>query len=228
LHGELNRKERHPITCGLLVRILSLLDANDPRNANLYGAFCIAHAGLLRAGDKTWTANDLIHGHMEFAQWNLTRRSIHFEEDQLLLTLPSSKTDPFRTVVTIRLSASRDAACPVTAMRHIYELCPSWTPLAPLFAHPPGDGPGSEAFTRECLVQHLQELLGQLGVRGAYSGHSFQSGSATSAKAAELADNEMQLLGPSSSNAYKAYIDYHPEQVFQIARRFQNSPEHSP
>jgi len=52
--------------------------------------------------------------------------------------------------------------------------------------------------------------------------------SATSAKAAGLADNQIQLIGRWSSNEYQAYIDYHPEQVFQIAWRFQNSPEHSP
>jgi hypothetical protein len=227
-HGEPSRKECLPITRGLLICIRSLLDANDPRDANLYGDFCIAHAGFLRAGEITWTVNDLIHGNTEFAQWNLTRRSIQFEEDRLLLTLPSSETDPFRKGVTITLSALSYAACPVTAVRNLYELCPSWTPLAPLFARPPGDGPGSEAFTREYLVQHLRELLGQLGVRGAYSGHSFRRGSATSANAVGLTDHEIQLLGRWSSTAYQAYIDYHPEQVFQIARRFQNSPEHSP
>jgi hypothetical protein len=155
----------------------------------------MAHAGFLWAVEITWTANDLIHGHTELAQWDLTRSSIQFEEDRLLLTLPSSKKDPFRKRVTITLSASSDGACRVTAMRHLYELCPSWTPLAPLFTRPPGDGPGSEAFTREYLVQHLPELLRQLGVMGAYSGHSFRRGLATSAKAVGLADNEMQLLG---------------------------------
>jgi len=146
----------------------------------------------------------------------------------VLLTLPSSKTDPFRKGVTITLSASNDSACPVTAVRHLYELCPSWTPLAPLFARPPADGPGCEAFTREYLVQHLRDLLGLLGIRGADSGHSFRRGSATSANEAGLAYTEIQLLGRRSPNVYQAYIDYHREQVFQIARRFQNSPEHSP
>jgi hypothetical protein len=113
-------------------------------------------------------------------------------------------------------------------MRHLYELCPSWTPLGPLCARPLADGPGSEAITREYMIQHLWELLRQLGVRGAYSGHLFLRGSATTAKAVGLADKEIQLLDRWSSNAYQAYIDYHPEQVFQIARRFQNSPEHSP
>jgi hypothetical protein len=52
---------------GLLIHILSLLDANDPRDANLYCAFCIAHAGFLWAGEITCTANDLAHGYMELA-----------------------------------------------------------------------------------------------------------------------------------------------------------------
>jgi hypothetical protein len=38
-HSQPNKKERPQITRGLLIRILSLLDANDPRNANLYCAF---------------------------------------------------------------------------------------------------------------------------------------------------------------------------------------------
>jgi len=126
------------------------------------------------------------------------------------------------------LSASHDAAYPVTAMRHLYKLCPSWNPLTPLFARPPEDGQGSEAFTREYLVQRRRELLVQLGVRRAYSGHSFRTGSATSATAAGLADSEIQLVSQWSSNRYQAYIHYHSEQVLQIACCFQNSPKHSP
>jgi hypothetical protein len=80
----------------LLICLLSLLNKNNPRDANLYGAFCLAHAGFLRAGEFTWSENDLVHGHTKFAQRNLTRSSIQFEEDHLLLTLPNSKTDPFR------------------------------------------------------------------------------------------------------------------------------------
>jgi len=124
------------------------------------------------------------------------RPKIHpIEEDWPLLTLPSSKMDPFCKEVMITLSASKDAACPVTAMRHVYELCPIWTPPPPLFARPPGDGSRSDAFTPEFLVQHLRELLGQLGVSGAYLGHSVRRGSATSAKATGLAENEIQPLG---------------------------------
>jgi hypothetical protein len=145
-HGKPNQKKRLPITRGVLIHILTLLDSNDPHNANLYGAFCIAHARFLQAGEIQLTAKDLIHGHTEFAQWDLTQGSIQFEEDRLLLTLPSSKSNPFRIEVTITLSASNDTTCPGMAIWHLYELCPSWTPLAPLFARPPGDGPGSKAF----------------------------------------------------------------------------------
>jgi hypothetical protein len=112
-------------------QLLSLLDANDPRIANLYGAFCIAHPGCLQTGEITLRANELIHGHTKFAQSNPTRRSIQFREDQLLLKLPSSNTDPFRKGVMIRLSASTHAACQVIARWHLYELCPS-RPHTPL------------------------------------------------------------------------------------------------
>jgi len=70
---EPKKLERLLFTRGLLIYILSLLDANDPHDANLYGPFCIAHAGFLCAGEIPWTVNDLFHGHTEFAQWNLTK-----------------------------------------------------------------------------------------------------------------------------------------------------------
>jgi hypothetical protein len=85
---------------------------------------------------------------------------------------------------------------------------------------------GNEAFTWEYLVQHRRELLAELGVRGTYSGHSFRRGAATSAKAAGVPDTEIQLLGRWTSNAYQTYIDFHPEQIFQIAHRFQNQCFH--
>jgi len=136
--------------------------------------------------------------------------------------------DPFHTGVTITQSASNDAACPVTVLRHLYELCPSWTPLAPVFTHPTEDRPGGKAFTWEYLAQHLRELLGLLGVRGSYSGHSFRWRSASSAKVAILPEYKIQLLGRLLANAYQDYIDFHPTQVFQIAHSFQNSLEHYP
>jgi len=168
---------------------------NNPCDVTLYGALCILHAGFLQVGNITWTVNHLVHSHMECAQLDLTRVSFQFVEDRPLHTPPSSKTDPFRKEVMITLSPSNEAACPVTAMRHLYELCPRWTPLTPLIARSTEDCPGSEVFTREYLVQHLQELLGLLGVGGAYSGHSFRRGSATLTKKVGLADDEIQLLG---------------------------------
>jgi len=78
-HGETNRKDRLTITRGILLCILSRLDSNDPRDAILYGTFYIAHPGFLCAGEMTWTANDPIHGHTEFAQWNVTPKSIQLE-----------------------------------------------------------------------------------------------------------------------------------------------------
>jgi hypothetical protein len=94
-HREPKKKKRLPMPHGVLIHIILLLDPNDPRDANLYCAFCIVQVRFRTAGQITWAANDLIHGHTQFTQWNLTQRGIRFEEERLLLTLASSKTDPF-------------------------------------------------------------------------------------------------------------------------------------
>ncbi|KAF8244594.1 hypothetical protein K440DRAFT_558300, partial [Wilcoxina mikolae CBS 423.85] len=53
--------------------------------------------------------------------------------DRLPLTLQNSQTDPFRKGITIALDSSGDTACRVAAILYLYDLCPSWTPLPPLF-----------------------------------------------------------------------------------------------
>ena len=62
-------------------------------------------------------------------------------------------------------------------------------------------------LTKHLFVTQTKLALASLGYQaGNYSGHSFRSGSATSAAAAGLADWEIKLLGRWSSQAYQRYI----------------------
>lgn len=135
-------------------------------------------------GEFTYTARDLESP--EFSKWFLTRRSVALHKDHLELTLPASKTDPFRRGITLNIAASGDAAGPVQALRRLsrWEAPPS----SPLFQW---DG----AFTRQLVTNRLREILALLGVEGHYSGHSFRRGAATSAREAGLSDEEIMLLG---------------------------------
>jgi integrase len=221
-HGEAGTRERLPITRDVLLKILQCLPRwrTDSAQANLYAAFCLAFAGFLRVGEFTWS-NHTIDNPLEFARWHLTWRSVAIQADRLLLTLPTSKTDPFRHGVTLTIAPSSDPACPLAAIQNLLSLRMAdrhaeFDPLQPLFARP-----NNKPFSREYVVGCLRLCLTHQGIPGHYSGHSFRRGAATSARLAGLSDHEIQLLGRWRSDAYKRYIEVHPDQLLGISRRLQ-------
>ena len=210
LHGEAGTQERRPITKGLLLQMLPHLDQKSREGATFYAVFSLAFAAFLRVGEFTYTSND--HGLSDVCKWFLTRRSIELFNDHLDLTLPASKTDPFRRRITLHISASDDRACPVKVLRRLFR----WRAFPDSLLFETADG-----FTRELVISQLREILTLLGFRGHYSGHSFRRGAATSAREAGLADNEIMLLGRWKSEAYRRYIDTRPERILAASRRHQ-------
>lgn len=57
----------------------------------------------------------------DFDVWHLTRRSITFHDDHITLSLPSSKTEPFRQRVTLTIAEVDDSACAVASLQHLYK-----------------------------------------------------------------------------------------------------------
>lgn len=215
LRGEKDTRERRPITRDILLKMLGLLDTNVYDDANLHAAFCLAFAAFLRCGEFTYAAKDL--GASDFESWYLTKKSVVLQSDQLTITLPASKTDPFRQGITLTVAASNDNACAVKSLKHLFEKFPTAS-NAPLFDQSKG------AFTREFVTANLKSILGELGIVGNYSGHSFRRGAATSAKEAGLLDSEIQLLGRWKSDSYRLYIQTHPGHIFNTSKRFQLPP----
>ena len=213
MHREAEIKERRPITRDLLIRILYLCDDNTMANANLYAVFCLAFAGFLRISEFTYSADD--RAAPDFASWFLTRRSITLHKDYLELSLPASKTDHFRQGVTILIASADNKACPVAALRRLFNDFP-----AP--AHAPLYNMGT-GFSTQYLTQKLRDILQQLGVTGNYSGHSFRRGAATSARDAGLSEDKIILLGRWKSDSYKLYIKTHPQYILNTSRRLQGS-----
>ena len=161
-------------------------------------------------GEFTFTAQDLKDP--EFA----TRRSVRLFEDHLELTLPASKTDPFRRDITLTIAASGDVACPVQVLRHLFR----WeaSAVSPLFQW-------NGAFTRQTVTGQLRELLTLLGIERHYSRHSFRRGAATSAREAGLTNEEIQLLGRWKSDSYRPYIVTHPARILAASRQHQHLPQ---
>lgn len=209
-NGESNIKERHPITRPVLRAMLTRLDKNTRKGASLYAAFCLAFAGFLRMGEFTWARGEL---NADFQNWYITRGSVLLSEDRLQLSLPASKTDPFRQGVTLTIAATGDNACAVAALKHLFSRFPA--PLnSPLF----DTGHG---FSRQFVTDSLREILKELEFLGNYSGHSFRRGAATSAREAGLSDAEIQLLGRWKSDAYKLYIQANPVIIWVVSKRHQ-------
>ena len=222
-------RERLPITNDILLRLLETLDQRPHRGKTLYAAFCLAFAAFLRIGEFTWGAHQWASGDLDFASWHATRRSITLgfnnsdghHLDRLFFTLPASKTDPFRQGVTITIAAADERACAVSVLHLLLTRWPS-PPESPLFTlhhHELGQNP--TAFDRRIVVNELRGCLTSAGISGGYSGHSFRRGAATSARMAGVADHDIQLLGRWRSDAYKRYIEVHPEYIYNVSRRFQ-------
>ena len=162
---------------------------------NLRAAFYTAFAAFLRIGKFTWT------------QWSpdsslqfLSRSSVQFVTDGVLLQLPASKTDPFRKGVTIPLSPSHDSTCPVAALRLLFQRYPK-PPNQPLFSHSYGP------FNRDWVLQRVSQALLLAGFNPAgFSGHSFHRGAANSAQKAGISRTDIMRMGRWKSDAVERYF----------------------
>lgn len=93
LKGDLETRERLPISRGLLLQLVGYRDGASHADRTLKAAYCLAFAAFLRAGEFTYTMGD--RHDPEFISYHLTRQSITLENDRLYVFLPASKTDPF-------------------------------------------------------------------------------------------------------------------------------------
>jgi hypothetical protein len=132
------------------------------------------------------------------------------------LTIPASKTDPFRGGVTIIIAAAPNSpsTCPVCTMKHLFTIHPL-PPTAPLFAKA-----DSSPLRRSEFIRTLKACISAIGLdQSGYSGHSFRCGAATPAAIAGYADLEIQLLGRWRSDAYKLYLDIPKNRVLSLSAR---------
>ena len=223
-HNEPERRARTPLTRPYLLRLLSAVGTGSYDQAVTRAAFTLAFAAFLRVGEFTYRVADSPAG-IVFRKWHLTKSSIQLREREgitfMELTLPASKTDPFRHGIRLTIAASNDAGCPIQAMKDLRRRDRHRPEFAPLFCI------GSQEqrpYTREHVVQTLQELAIATGLgHGAWNGHSFRRGAATWAATVGIPDAQIQILGRWRSDAYKAYIEYPRAERISLSQRFQTS-----
>jgi len=147
-------------------------------------------------GEFTYREADTHLGTL-FHKWFSTKASIKISHNStyMELTLPASKTDPFRKGIKLTIAATQDEGCPVEAMKRFQERDTHRPTTAPLFCvdqHTSNQRP----FSREYVVSKLQHLARIAGLTpGTWNGHSLRSGAATSAAQAGMSAATIQILG---------------------------------
>jgi integrase len=163
----------------------------------LAAAFTVAFACCLRTGEWAPRADRFDPA------THFTVANVEWVGSRLSLTLPGSKTDPFRRGTPILVTPNSDAVlCARTRMIAYLEACPAPT-SAPLFHLADG-----KALDYVYAIRWFRNGLSATGEDPTgYSGYSFRRGAATAAAAMGASAHSLQRLGRWRSSAYIRYID---------------------
>ncbi|KAF7331350.1 CxC2 domain-containing protein [Mycena kentingensis (nom. inval.)] len=139
------------------------------------------------------------------------------------LTLPASKTDPFRKGVTITIAAAPgQPSCPVAALKRLWSDVPR-DGSAALF-----EGLDGKPLKYGTFVSGLRDALIRAGYDPTlFAGHSFRRGAASEAAAAGYNDYEIQLLGCWRSDSYKLYIENPLSRILHLSQHLHMAHSHS-
>lgn len=198
VHGEGKRRIRLPLTYDILLKLIREV-SSDLDGVNIECAICVAFSGFLRCGEFTWNSWESYKS----SQHSLSRKHVKFHTNgSVTLTLPASKTDPYRTGTVIQLVPSISPLCPVKALTKLFRLHPKGED-DPLSSRSIG-GP----FNGQFFVDKIKEILLQAGISTfGFSGHSIRKGAAVSAATNGISKDNIKLLGRWKSDAVDVHIN---------------------
>ena len=213
MYDESETRERKTITRDILLEILQSFDTRIRKNATLHVAFCLAFANFLRIDEFTWFDADRT---FNFGNWFVTRSSMVFFDDHLVLTLFVSKIDPFRKEISILIAVTSDAVCAVISLRHLFLhfSVPEYVLLFQIEK--------SRTFSAQFVIKILRKAIEDLKHDDNYSKHSFRRGAAIEARNADVSNDLIQLLERWKSKAFLLYIEINKNYVLRASRHHQN------
>jgi hypothetical protein len=209
------KSPRYPITREALAAITEDYPLTKV-NLNLRSCFLLAFVAFLRMGEVTYDSKHLANRHL-FVQQRVTRSCIRFSPtgDHMQLTIPRSKTDKKNQGTTIIIAAVASPLCAVKAMIELFAKDPQPSD-APLFSF---DG---APFTKDRLNHHLRQRLVARGLstEGILL-HSFRKGAAQHAMDSGMREDQVQLLGRWTSEAFRKYFTTSRETYYATSFLFQ-------
>ena len=180
---------RLPVTLSMLQQLMekaSKVTSSDYYTHMLRAMMCLSFFALLRPGEVTSSANNLLFENIDLSDQQITITFVHFKHH---------KGKP----VTIVIPSQQHAPCPVATLATYIEARTSYP--GPLFCHP-----GGRPISYLTYMTWFKNLLRYLGVRQVYGLHSFRIGAATLAASLNISSVMIQKMGRWQSNAYERYI----------------------
>ena len=205
----MSSRPRLPITPDIMSVIRSGLPSSADGNM-IWAACCIGFFGFLRAGEFTTPSVEAYDASVHLSLSDVALDS-HSTPSLIRLRVKASKTDPFRKGVDIFLGRTSSSLCPVKAM---IAYLPTRGPTpGPLFVFQNGT-----VLSRSRLVSAIRTCLSAAGMEeGAYCGHSFRIGAATTAAKKGVEASTIQVLGRWQSSAYLRYVRIPRERLAAIS-----------
>ncbi|SOV05166.1 uncharacterized protein UDID_17854 [Ustilago sp. UG-2017a] len=200
VHGARRTGAKLPITLPLLRHLVAAVDTFGNLSARdravFKAVFTLSFACFLRSGEVIWdrcTDPAVV----------LRVGSVELAADHAVVTLPVSKTDPFRLGVKVVTPLVGGPECPIA---HLCRLLSGRPSSAPLF----GLGPsGADPLPRSSFVAILRRAIAFTGLApSAYAGHSFQCGATTWAARLGASPETIQCLGCWNSDCFRRYVDH--------------------
>ena len=200
------RPVRRPITIHLLTIILQYIDTKFVHCDRLMyrAAVLTAFFGMLRVSEYTAPSRSSYDPEL-----HLTINDVSFSDSfrVVCLVLKSSKTDPFRAGVCVRIGSTNDQFCPVLAMTQY------------LASRPRASGPlfifrDCSHFTRSNVRDLLRHSLPNVAD---VSSHSFRRGGASALANAGMPHHVIQILGRWRSDAYRLYVHFPDSFIRQVS-----------
>lgn len=207
-----SRPPRSPVTTANLQQLLLFIQTQDISSHDkrlLWAAITVAFFGLLRVSEYT-------SGHTTtYNRTNtLLRTDINFSPNftHVAIVLRSSKTDPFRNGCCIRVGATANTLCPVSALWNFVRQ--SGYNSGPLFTYSDGS-----YLSRSRLSSLLTACFSDKNLNT----HSLRIGGASAMATAGLPDSSIMVMGRWSSNAYQRYLRFPDAMIQETARKMSHS-----
>ena len=208
---------RLPITLTHLKLFQLLLSNPSFDNIMLWAALTLAFFGFLRVSE--FTCSGRFNPNIHITPKEITFLPSKHTPTYMQIHLKVSKTDPFRSGVTLSIGGTGSHICPVTAMSRYISILPT-NQNGPLFRTESG-----KPLTRKCFTSLTRDLLKTMGVNPKhYASHSFRIGAATSAGAANMPSWLIKTLGRWTSDCYERYIKTPVTTLCQATRQLATAP----